>query len=299
MQQNKNRKHKYLAETQADKQLRRVLLSLIGSIVLCMTCLIGSTWAWFQTTITSEGNVITIGQLQVSVELSKGELASRSAVMPSDKYTYELEEVGTYKIILMNTGDIPGYCTITLTDNNGNKEEFTSGTLYPTEDDREDTATIYLNVTAEDIYSEVVPVTVVVTPHWGDDPNYAVASLSEDGLFLPTEPETTDETLNEEDPDYLDPTDSTDPVQTTDPTDSTEVTEPPATTEGTEPPATTEPETTEPDVTTEPTEPETTEPEGTTTEPTVPATTEPETTTEPTAAETTQPSTIATEEPQT
>lgn len=273
MLNNRKPKPKYLVETKADKQLRQVLISLIASIVLCMGCLVGSTWAWFQTTITSEGNTITIGQMRVSVALDKGEKASRTTVLPSDKYTYELDEVGSYDILLMNAGEIPGYCTIKLTDNQGNTEEFTSGTLYPTEDGLEDAATITITISAEDVYNDVLPVKLEIEPHWGEDPNSAIMDIDEE-LFLPTEEttEATEETLDDEDPENLQPVE--DPSE---PTDGSEPTQPPAT-EETDPPATTEPAVTEPEATDPPETTEATQPPATS----EPTETEPQSSSEPT-----------------
>ena len=108
------KKQTFMAQTQADKQLRRALISMIASIVLCLGCLIGTTWAWFETSITNEGNVITIAEMQVSVTMHKGEASEYKNLVATDQYTYELDEVGTYSIVLINTGDIPGYCTIRL-----------------------------------------------------------------------------------------------------------------------------------------------------------------------------------------
>ena len=267
----------FMAEPQSDKQLRRSLISMLASIVLCISCLVGTTWAWIQTSITNEGNVITVGELRVSVELAKGEKTRGVTVVPSEKYTYVLEEVGEYCIVLMNTGSIPGHCTITLTDSQGNSEEFTSGTLYPAGEGQEDTATIILTITAEDILNDVVPVELKIQPYWGDDPNYAIVEVDEE-LFQPTEEttEATEETLDEEDPEGIMSTDPTEPEETVDPED------PEAPSQPTEPDET---EPVEPEAP-ESSEPESGEPEEPTTEPTQPTEGEPETQPDPT--ETTQ-----------
>lgn len=49
-------------EKVTEKHLMRVLISSVCSILLCMTCLVSTTWAWFTVSITSENNVIGIGQ---------------------------------------------------------------------------------------------------------------------------------------------------------------------------------------------------------------------------------------------
>lgn len=268
---------KYLKETPEDKQLRMVLMSLIGSIFLCIVCLVGTTWAWFQTTITSEENVINIGKLEVAVALIRGDQAQRESIDPSGQYTYLLEDVGTYSISLINSGSIPGFCTIRLTDALSNTEAFSTGTLNPTDEGLEDAATIELTVTPEDVYNKILPVTLEITPYWGEDPAYTIADIDEE-VFVPTEETTV-------------PTESTDTAEP----EETESAQPsvPETTIQTEPAAA---ETTAP---TEPSVPETTG----ATEPTVPETTAaaeptvPETTgaTEPSAPESTDTGATASE----
>lgn len=250
-------KPKYLKETPEDKQFRMVLVTMIGSIFLCMACLIGTTWAFFQTTITSADNVIEIGKLEVAVALIRGDQADRESIDPSGQYTYKLDEVGTYSISLINSGSIPGFCTIKLTDDLGNVESFSTGTLNPAGEDLEDTATIELTVTPEDILNEILPVTLEITPHWGEDPAYTIATEDAE-VFVPTE-ETTEETEGETPEDSTasnlpkndEATDSTTAAEET-----TEATKPEATTEATAPVTTTEAteEVTEPVTTTEATQ---------------------------------------------
>lgn len=50
-----------------EKHLRRVLISSICSILLCMTCLVSTTWAWFAVSIVNTDNVIQIGTPEVTV----------------------------------------------------------------------------------------------------------------------------------------------------------------------------------------------------------------------------------------
>jgi len=46
-----------------EKYLYRVLISSICSILLCMGCLAGTTWAWFAVSIENSGNVIQIASV--------------------------------------------------------------------------------------------------------------------------------------------------------------------------------------------------------------------------------------------
>lgn len=273
-------------ETPAEKQLRRVLISSLCGIFLCMSCLVGSTWAWFRTSIENEGNVLTIGEVTVAVSLVKGEETSRMQITPSDDYTYTLEEVGTYRITVINTGTIAGHCTVKLKENNGASESFTTGTLYPAgSGEGMDSATITITIDAEDLFNELLPVTLEIIPHWGEDPNYAVAEIDEN-IFAPEEETTsTEETLSTEE---TEATTETEATEETGSTEATEETSPDETTAATEPDEPTE--TTEATEATESTEEtggteatEETGPDGTTE---APEATEAEPVTEPEAAET-------------
>ena len=53
-----------------EKHLRRVLLSSICSILLCMSCLVSTTWAWYIVDIENTENVINIGTPQIKVTLN-------------------------------------------------------------------------------------------------------------------------------------------------------------------------------------------------------------------------------------
>lgn len=253
-------KHKYLKETKEDKQFRRMLISMIGSIFLCVFCLVGTTWAMFETSFTSAENTLTIGEMKIEVISTKGGSSIKDEIVASEPNTYILREVGTYTIVLHNTGNISGYCTITITDALGETSSFTSGTLHPMGYDVTDTATITIEISAEDNYNGVLPISLHISPNWGNDPNSDVQDIDED-LFVP-ETEATEPTEATTAPTV--PTDPTDPSDPTDPTDPADDETTPTTTEPTVPdssepttPSTSEP--TEPD-SSEPTQPSTSEP---------------------------------------
>ena len=44
----------------SETHMLRVLISTVCTIVLCLTCLVSTTWAWYSVSITSEGNVLQI-----------------------------------------------------------------------------------------------------------------------------------------------------------------------------------------------------------------------------------------------
>ena len=55
-------------ENKKQKSTKRALLSSVLSLVLCMAMLIGTTFAWFTDSVTSSGNIIKSGTLDVTME---------------------------------------------------------------------------------------------------------------------------------------------------------------------------------------------------------------------------------------
>lgn len=66
--------------------LRRVLVSSICSILLCMTCLISTTWAWFAVSIENSDNVIEIGPPEVTVTVD-GTSFQTGGALPAREHT--------------------------------------------------------------------------------------------------------------------------------------------------------------------------------------------------------------------
>lgn len=63
-----------------EKAFGRVLISSICSILLCMACLAGTTWAWFAVSIENRGNVIQIGTPEVTVAVDDNSFTSGSSL---------------------------------------------------------------------------------------------------------------------------------------------------------------------------------------------------------------------------
>lgn len=80
-------------EKVTDKALRKVLISSICSILLCMTCLVSTTWAWFTVSIVNTGNEIIIAELEPTVTIK---LENGDPIAPSNE-VYALE-AGKYLI---------------------------------------------------------------------------------------------------------------------------------------------------------------------------------------------------------
>ena len=73
-----------------EKQLLRVLTASICSIVLCMSCLVGTTWALFTVSIENTDNVIQIGEPSVSVVEGKTKLDSGKTTLEKGTHTIQI-----------------------------------------------------------------------------------------------------------------------------------------------------------------------------------------------------------------
>ena len=114
-------------EKVTEKCFRRVLLSSICGILLCMTGLVSTTWALFSATVESQNNVIQVGTFVPSVSLIQGEIATQSGGAD----TYMLSQ-GVYQLLIVNDGTSSGYCVVTLADMySDEKESWTTVTLDP------------------------------------------------------------------------------------------------------------------------------------------------------------------------
>lgn len=75
-----------------EKAFGRVLLSSICSIMLCMACLAGTTWAWFTVSIDNRGNEIQIATVEANVSIQD---AANNVVATDTSGKYALA-AGTY-----------------------------------------------------------------------------------------------------------------------------------------------------------------------------------------------------------
>lgn len=73
-----------------EQHLFRVLTFSVCSILLCMSCLVGTTWAWFAVSIENTGNVIEIGEPGVSVQVN-GQPFSSGSRLTDGAYTVYIE----------------------------------------------------------------------------------------------------------------------------------------------------------------------------------------------------------------
>lgn len=77
-----------------EKVFGRVLISSLCSILLCMTCLVSATWAWYSVSLENPGNEINIGAPAVAVKVNNLDFASGT----------ELES-GTYQVTITHAGE--------------------------------------------------------------------------------------------------------------------------------------------------------------------------------------------------
>lgn len=260
-----------------EKHLHRVLISSICSILLCMTCLVSTTWAWFAVSIQNTGNIIEIATVTTNVDVTE----DGASVDSQDDGSYALD-VGSYNISvgleqpektpaganLLNDSQCPAYVIMTVS--HGKNVEYRLFTFT----DRESEQNHQLTVGES-------PAVVSFSVSWVK-PAFDIPDGSEPVVIgeIPTEPATEPATIPSAEPTTEA---TTNPV--TEP--STETTVSP-TTEAPTVPSTTEPFT---EATTTPATEETTVPSGTESatvpdETSAPPTTDPSSASEETAAPT-------------
>lgn len=75
-----------------NKRMLRVLLSTLLPVVLSITCLVSTTWAWYTASIVSEGNVIKLGQWTPPAETTQEtteETTAEETTEPTEETTEE------------------------------------------------------------------------------------------------------------------------------------------------------------------------------------------------------------------
>lgn len=85
------------------KSTKRALLSSVLALVLCMTMLIGTTFAWFTDRVTTTGNKIQSGTLKIDLELYDEETKTWNSIKESKEpiFNYEKWEPGYTSVKLL------------------------------------------------------------------------------------------------------------------------------------------------------------------------------------------------------
>ena len=79
----------------------RALLSSVLALVMCMSMLIGTTFAWFTDSVTSANNVIKSGNLDIDLEYSKDFANWATVEGASDLFSDELWEPGHVEVVYL------------------------------------------------------------------------------------------------------------------------------------------------------------------------------------------------------
>lgn len=89
----------FLKEKTTERQFHKVLISSICGILLCMTCLIGTTWAWFTVSVENQDNVIEIAKITPEILVT----SEGASIAPTADGSYALPVSGTYSIAVTLT----------------------------------------------------------------------------------------------------------------------------------------------------------------------------------------------------
>lgn len=152
--------------------LRRIAVAL-GSIVLCMSAMGFTAYAYFTSSITSSANTIKAASYSADAEITKDDGSSVTAEAGAP-LSYSIENAGTYKITLKATGTATtGYCKIEIIQADAAEgQEAKTATLFTAQMAPEKQMSFKLVINTA--------VKVVVTPQWGTYANRNV--VVEDGM---------------------------------------------------------------------------------------------------------------------
>lgn len=90
------------------KSTKRALLTSIMALILCFTMLLGTTYAWFTDSVTSTGNKIQAGTLQIDLALYNTETRAFDSIKTSKApiFDYELWEPGYTDVKLLKVENL-------------------------------------------------------------------------------------------------------------------------------------------------------------------------------------------------
>lgn len=137
-----------------DSIVKRLMPSLIG-IGVCVTSLLGTTFAWFSDTVSIATQSIESAYYSVNIQIKDG----NTIVLPNNNGIYTLSKKGKgqgYKVSIISTGTAStGFCTINdnLITEQINQGQTFNFTLYPDKDNKEYTFTSIWGTPSE--YSKI------------------------------------------------------------------------------------------------------------------------------------------------
>ena len=167
-----------LPEKITDEILNRSIMTAVISILFCMVCLMGVTWAWF-TSVTSSGtNTLTAASFDLEVTVTEAMSGNKLTKQP-DGY-YSLFTGFSYQVMLHNTGSAgTGFCLLSV-----KLPGEQNATAFYTESitGEEFTFTVRLDMAP----GENDPYFVRFTPMWGQCPETRPDRIARNGnLFTP------------------------------------------------------------------------------------------------------------------
>lgn len=133
----------------ADSAFLRLFASSIMGILLCIVCMGGLTWAWFNQSVTGNTESIHSASYSISISVAQNPTAENITVSPGADGKYSLAAGKKYTVTLSATGSATtGYCKVTV-----NGTDYHTTQMAP-----EDTVTFTINCTAA--------ATVEFSPNW-------------------------------------------------------------------------------------------------------------------------------------
>lgn len=113
----------------SEKQMLQVLICTACSILVCMSCMVGSAWAWFAVSVESSGNAIVVGKFEPAVSVTEG---GTEVAATDGKYALEADK--PYTVTVNGDGqELAGYVTAQLTDGTDVKNLVTHRVPYTPE----------------------------------------------------------------------------------------------------------------------------------------------------------------------
>lgn len=145
-----------------DAAMTRAIAASVIGIMLCMACLIGTTWAWYSASLTSGENEITVANFAVDVTITPQNGEDTATPIQATEGTYTLTG-GTYTVKLSvnsSTGSATtGFCQV-----------LAYGTPYYYTGNFNSEFTFTINVEGN--------VSVKFTPMWGICPTEGVSIIN-------------------------------------------------------------------------------------------------------------------------
>ena len=97
-----------------DDNIMRLLMPSFAAIVICMICLVGTSWAWFSASVQTAPQTIKAADFDISVSITDNNNVSIDPVASQKPHTFNLESGAIYTVTLNATGNAPsgGYCKV-------------------------------------------------------------------------------------------------------------------------------------------------------------------------------------------